>query len=237
MNETIELDLYDLLRALIKRIWIIGLCAVIAGAAALIYTMNFVAPQYTASICIYVNNNSDRESNYISSSDLSAASQLVATYVKIVQSDAVLEKVASDAGVILSAAQIRSMIETSTVSKTGMFEVMVTSTNPQMSADIANTIAKIAPDQITAIIEGSSAKIIDYAKVPRKPSGPDYVKNMTVGFVCGLVLSVLAVAIVHLADNRVKGEQDLKNICKIPVLGRIPNLDTEAKKPSKGLKR
>ena len=237
MNDMVEVDLQDFLRVLIKKAWLVGLCAVVAASVSLIYTMNFVAPQYTASICMYVNNSSNRDSDYISSGDLSAASQLVATYAKIVESDAVLEKVAADAGLVLSASQIRDMIETSTVSKTGMFEVTVTSTNPQMSADIANTIAKIAPEQITAIIEGSSAKIIDYAKKPARPSGPDYAKYASVSFFCGLLLALVAVAVVHLADNRIKGELELQSICKIPVLGRIPNLDMETKKPSKDIKR
>ena len=237
MNEMIELDLRDILRVLVKRVWIIALCAVIAGTAALVYTVNFVAPQYTASICMYVNNNSGKDSDYISSNDLSVATKLVATYVNIIRSDAVLEKVVDDAGLMLSASQIRGMVEATAVGKTEMFEVSVTSTNPQMSADIANTIAKIAPDHISSIIEGSTEKIIDYAKVPAQPSGPDYTQNAIMGFSCGLLLAILVIVIIHLADTRVKSDHELKNICRIPVLGRIPNLDTENNKPSKGLKR
>ena len=237
MTETIELDLREIWRVLLKRIWIIVLCTVIAGTAVLIYTVNFVPPQYTASVSMYVNNNSGKDSDYISSGDLAVALRLVETYVNIIQSDSVLEKVADDTGLMLTARQIRSMLSASAVGETEMFKVTVTSTNPQMSADIANTIAKIAPGEISTIIEGSTAKIIDYAKVPAEQSGPNYLLNTITGFLCGFLLSVLVIVVAHMADNRVKGEQDLKHLCAVPVLGRIPDLDVVMKKTTKGLRR
>lgn len=230
MTDAIEFDLREVLRFLLKRVWIITLCAVIAGAGALVYTMKFVQPQYKASVSMYVNNNSGKDNDYISSGDLAVALRLVETYVNIIQSNSVLEQVAEEAQLNLTAGQIRSMISASAVGETEMFKVAVTSTDPQLAADIANAIAKVAPEKISAIIEGSNAKIIDYAKVPSNPTGPDYTKNTITGFVCGLALSLLLVAVVHLADNRIKNERELRQIFTIPVLGRIPNFEEEAKR-------
>lgn len=237
MNETVEIDLRELLKILLKRSWLILLCAVIMGASVLVYTHKFVEPTYQASVTIYVNNNSNKDSNHISSSDLAVALRLVETYVNIIQSDTVLEKVISETGLTLSAGQIRGMLSAKAVGETEMFRVSITSTNPQMSADIANAIAEAAPTEISKIIEGSAAKIIDYAKVPTVPSAPNYSTNTVVGGAVGAVIAVILVIVMHLADVRVKKEEDLLRIMDAPVLGVIPDLEELSRKKSKKVKK
>lgn len=229
MNETMEIDLREVGKTIIKRIWIIALCAVIVGASVLVYTVNFVTPQYQANVTIYVNNNSSGDENYISSSDLAVALRLVATYVNIIQSNTVLEEVVDEAGLLLSPDQVRRMISAEAVGETEMFRVTVTTPNPQMSADLANAIAKVAPDKIAEIIEGSSAKIIDYARVPEGRCSPNYVTNTIIGALVGAVLAIVVILLQSLLDVRVKTEEDLQNIYNIPVLGTIPDLSADVK--------
>ena len=91
MNEIREIDLNKIFKVLLKRVWVIVLCAVLAGALTLVYTVNFVTPMYTASVAMYVNNNNNTAySGTVSSSNLAVALQLVKTYVNIIQSDTVL---------------------------------------------------------------------------------------------------------------------------------------------------
>ena len=233
MNENVEIDLRELFSVLLKRLWFIFLCAVIVGVSVFAYTKNFVAPTYQSSVTIYVNNNSNKDSSHISSGDLAVALRLVETYVNIIQSDTVLEKVISETGLTLTASQIRSMLSAKAVGDTEMFRVTITSTNPQMSADIANAVAAAAPAEISKIIEGSAAKIIDYAKVAKTQSSPNYAVNTVVGAAVGAALAVLIIVIMYLADVRVKKEEDLMRIVEAPVLGVIPDLEELSKKKFK----
>lgn len=233
MSETLEIDLRDFLKNLVKRIWLVALCAVILGTAVFVYTKNFVAPKYQASVSMYVNNNSGKDSTYISSSDLAVALRLVATYVNIIQSDSVLDKVIQETRLPLTTAQVRSMISAHVVDETEMFKVTVTTPNPQMSADLANAIASFAPAVISEIIEGSNAKIIDYARVPKSSTSPNYMTSAVLGAIVGAALAVLAILIQTLLDVRIKNEEDLAKICNIPVLGIIPDLSVDPKTSSK----
>jgi capsular polysaccharide biosynthesis protein len=238
MNETVEFDLRDLVTTIVKRIWIVVLCAVIVGASVLAYTVNFVTPQYEAGVTIYVNNNSGRgEGAYISSSDLAVALRLVATYVNIIESNSVLEKVIEEAGLTLTAAQVRGMISAKPVDETEMFKVTVTTPHPQLSADLANAIATVAPGEIAAIIEGSSAKIIDYARVPTSSSSPNYYTNTVLGAFCGAVLAIFVILMQNVLNVRVKNEDDLQKICDIPVLGLIPDMSNSMKGNRKKARR
>lgn len=237
MKDTVELDLGALLKFLSKRIWIIVLCTVLLGACVFAYTVNFVTPTYDASVTIYVNNNSNKSGDTISSSDLAVALKLVNTYVNIIESDTVLDKVISEAGMNLTAQKVRGMLSAAPVDETEMFKVTIRSHNAQMSADLANAIARVAPDEIAAIIEGSSAKIIDYAKVPTTQSSPNVIRNTALGAVLGAALAVAVLAMMMLMDRRIKDEMDLQRVCGAPILGYIPDLAEEAARQEKKARR
>ena len=77
MTEKLEIDLREIGKGLLKRAWLIVLCAVVLGAAFLFYTIGFVTPMYQASVTLYVNNNYEAQSDALSSGDLAVALRLV----------------------------------------------------------------------------------------------------------------------------------------------------------------
>lgn len=231
-KDALEIDVGELFKVVWKRAWIIVLCALLVGGMTLVYTANFVTPMYRAEVTMYVNNNSGN-TDTVSSSNLAVALQLVKTYVNIIKSDRVLEKVIEETGLMLTPKQIRGMLSAESVNETEMFAVRITSSSPQMSADIANAIADVAPGVISVIIEGSSAKVVDYAKVPTSRVSPSYTTNTIVGTLIGGILSALFFILQHLLDTRIKTEEELERICQIPVLGSIPDFAHPAKESKK----
>lgn len=232
MNKTRELDLRLLLLALMRKLWLIVLCAVIIGAAAFGYTKYFVTPMYRASVTIYVNNNRlnvEGSTATLTTSDLSVAQRLVSTYVITLKSDRVLNKVAQELDVKLSASQIRGMISAEAVDNTEVFNVTITNADPALAAQIANAVAKVAPDEISEIVVGSSTKIIDYATVPKAPSSPNVMRNTALGAVIGIVLAAVIAILQELLDVRVREEQDVTRLSDAPILGRIPDFALDDK--------
>lgn len=232
MNKTRELDLRLLLLALMRKLWLIVLCAVIIGAAAFGYTKYFVTPMYRASVTIYVNNNRlnvEGNTATLTTSDLSVAQRLVSTYVITLKSDRVLNKVAQELDVEMSASQIRGMISAEAVDNTEVFNVTITNADPALAAQIANAVAKVAPDEISEIVVGSSTKIIDYATVPKAPSSPNVMRNTALGAVIGIVLAAVIAILQELLDVRVREEQDVTRLSEAPILGRIPDFALDDK--------
>lgn len=230
MNETHELDLREAFRVIRKKAWMIALSAILAGALFLTYTLCFVAPQYQTGVTIYVNNGANNNnSGSISTTDLAVALRLVNTYVNILKSDTVLEKVIENAGLDLKAKDVRRMMTAEPVEETEMFKVMITANDPNQAAKIANSIAAVAPAEIATIIDGSAAKIIDYAKVPTERHSPSYTINTIIGVVVGAMLAVAYVLLCQIMDTHVKNEDDLAKISQIPVVGLIPEMVDEQK--------
>lgn len=230
MENIKEINLAELLSALVRKIWLVVLCAMLAGALVYAYTVNFVTPMYRSRITVYVNNTVvTNGNNQISATDLATSQRLVATYINILESNRVLDPVAEKVGRGLTASHIRAMMAAAPMDETEVFEVQISSSDAKLAATIANAIAEVAPEKIEEIVVGSSTKIIDYAKVAASPYSPNRSRNTTFGMIGGALLAACIVVLQTLLDVRVKGEEDLALISNAPVLGLIPDLALESK--------
>lgn len=227
-SQYIEIDLVKLFTALLRRIWVIILAAIVCGGAAFAYARFMIAPTYNADALFYVNNNSISVGNTkvsISSSDITAAQSLVDTYIVILNSRTTLNEVIKKAEVDYTYAQLKSMISAQSVSSTEIFSVQVTSTDKNEAQKIANTIVKVLPQRISEVVDGSSARIVDYAVTPGQKAGPNVTKITAVGIAVGVLLSCAVIAVLQLIDTVIHDEDYLlKTYPNIPVLAVIPDL-------------
>lgn len=230
-REEFDLDLEKLLLALLNKWWVFLLCVVLGIVLSAYYTTQWVTPMYEASVTIYVNNSGrDQKVDYITNSNLETSQKLVNTYIYIIRSDTVLEKVnhVSDFG--MTAKELRSCLRASQKGQTEIFDVKITHKDPEMAARIANAVAEVAPGEIENFVVGSSTKVIDYAKVPTQPSSPSLFRNVLLGASIGFVIAAVYCTILFLSDVRIKDEDDLISLFDIPVLGQIPNFIPEGSK-------
>lgn len=220
-----EIDLQELVMYYLHYWWVIVLSVVAVVGIVLAYTNLFITPTYRANVTVYVNNSINSGNvEYVTSGDLSVSQKLVSTYVNIIKSDTVLQKVSDEKDLPYTASQLRGMITASQVGSTEIFEVYVTNPDPKMAATIANAIAEVAPNEIANFVEGSSTKIIDYAKIPTSHYSPNYAKNALIGFIAGLVIAIVYLTIKYLLDVHINDAEDLDRMFEYPVLGQIPDI-------------
>lgn len=225
--DMIEIDLMKLMRAYLRKWWLILGCGLAGACIALVITMNFITPMYRADVSMYVNNARDNQSvDYVTSGDLDTSQKLVNTYINIAQSDRVLGLVSEKLGGAYSVKELREMLTASQVNKTEIFELSISSPDPEEAARVANVMAEVAPEEISNLVEGSSARIIDYAKVPEQRYTPSYTQNTVLGGLFGCVLAAVYLTAMFLLDVRIKEDEDLKALLDVPILGQIPNLET-----------
>ena len=92
-ESTKEIDLVELLGALLKRIKFIIFITVLFGGLAFSYA-KFVLPlQYTSNISMYVKNSDNNANDQVAIGDINASKSLVSTYIVILQNDAVIDKI------------------------------------------------------------------------------------------------------------------------------------------------
>lgn len=222
-NQEVEIDLIRLLFVYLHRWWIFAICGAVAMTIAIIYSLYYLTPLYTSSISLYVNNRLDmRETDYVTTSDMSASRNLVKTYITISNSDRVMNAVSNALNNEYSADYLKGAVSAEQQDNTELFTVTVTTTDPERSALIANTIADVFPDVLADIVEGSSARVIDYGKVPSGKSYPSNTRNALIGLLIGIVVAGVLVTVEYLSDVRIMDEEDLSYICEYPLLGQIP---------------
>ena len=197
------------------------------------YARFFVTPKYEANALFYVNNSTFSLSSAvaISTGELSAASDLVKTYVAILESRANMELVIARSGVGYTYEELRKMIDAKAENSTGLFRVTVTSTNPEEARTLANTIAAILPEKISDIVANSSVEVVDYAVTPHSRVSPSYYKYSAVGLLLGMILCSAIVLLRDYFDDVIHDEDYLLETYDAPILATIPDL--LAKTPKK----
>ena len=228
------IDLMHVAAELWKHVVGILLTGMLFAALMFGYARMFVTPKYEANALFYVNNSTFSLSNAaaaITTGELSAASDLVDTYVAILQSRANMELVLEKSGATYTIDQLRKMISAEAVNSTGLFRVTVTSRNPEEARNLANTIASILPDKISDIVANSSVELVDYAVTPHKRVSPSYIKYAGVGLLIGMVLCSAVVLLKDFNDTIIHNEDYLLNTYDVPILATIPDLN--AKTPKK----
>ena len=231
-EEEVEIDLAQLFRALLKKAWVILLTAAIFAGLALTYTQLFITPLYKARALMYVNNKaiSIGETKVgISSGDLVASQSLVDTYTIILKTRSTLEEVIEEEGLDYTYEELLPMIEAAAVDSTEVFYIEVTSDDPREAEQIANALARILPEKISAIVEGTSVRIVDSAVEPAHKASPSRTKNTILGGLIGFVLACGAVAVLQVMDDEIHTSDYLLQNYDIPVLAVIPDLTSSGK--------
>lgn len=230
----IEVNLIAVMQLLWQKKWWILLAGVASAVLFYLASLLFITPLYSASVTLYANNSISTDKNTsITTSDMNASARLVDTYAAIIMSDPVLDQVKEENDIRMSTSKLIRHISISQVYDTEVFKITVKNPSPKTAADIANSIAQIAPGKIAEIVDGCSIKIVSNAKVPGVKSYPDDARIIAVGFFVGFVLAVFGICSIAVLDTRVKGESDL-NEWEYPVIGVIPSFAGMEKKEAGG---
>ena len=227
-----EFNLQRLASVLLRKSWIIALTAVACAVAIFLATFYLVTPKYQSSAMFYVNNGSlsfGGASVSIESGDLTAAKSLVESYIVILTTRETANDIIDYAGVDRSYGELKDMISAAAVNSTEIFEVVVTSEDPQEARDIAYAITQVLPKRIDGIIDGTSAKVVDSPVLNNTPSSPNLITNTTMGFLLGLLLSVAAIVLYEIFDVTIRGEADVEQTCSHPILAQVPDMLAQSK--------
>ena len=104
----------------------------------------------------------------------------------------------------------------------------------QSRANYESLLAKSNQSELATNLEkrqqGEQFRIIDPPNLPLKPFWPNRLQLSLFGLGAGIVLGIAGAAVVESADDRVHQEKDLGDVARLPVLGIVPPLLTQAEK-------
>lgn len=224
------IDIIHIVKTLWKHIWLIIVSAIVGAVIGFSCANFLIAPTYSSSVLLYVNNTSFSLGNTdfsISSSQISAAQSLVKTYTVILDNRTTYERVIQKSGVSYTPTQLAKMVQAGAVNGTEIMEVTVTSADPYEAALIANCIAEVLPHRISEIIEGASMEVVDTAEPNLKKIAPSVTKYTMIGLVLGALIASAVWAVVALIDDTIHDEEYILQNYSFPVLAKIPDLSAD----------
>ena len=226
-KEYYTIDLAHIAKTIGRRFWILIVAGLLAAFIGFAYSAWFIAPTYSSSIMLYVNNSSFSVGNTnfsISSSQIIAAQSLVNTYSEILKNRTTLERVIDKAGVPYSYSELSGMITAASSNETEIMKVTVTTEDPYEASRIANCIAEVLPIRIAEIIDGASMEVVDSAVPNTHKIAPNITTYTAVGLVLGVVLSLIAIVIFAMLDDTIHDEEYILRTYKYPILAKVPDL-------------
>ena len=224
-QEKFEIDVFQLVKVLWKRKFLIVLTAIIAGLAAFAYSSFVIKPQYTSTTRIYVVNRNQADKPSLTNQDLQAGAYLVKDYREIILSQDVLEKVVADQKLPMDAKTLGRKVSVTVPADTRIVSISVRDGNPEEASRIANALREVAAQKIISVTRVSDVTTLEEARPATSPSSPNIRRNTMMATIAGVGFVTVIVLLVELLDDRVKRPEDIEEVMHLSLLGVIPNLE------------
>ena len=218
-EDEIEIDLWQLLRALKRRlVWIVG-AGVLVGGMFGAFSKFVITPQYTSTAMVYI---LSKETTLTSLADLQIGSQLTKDYKIIVTSRPVLAEVIGALNLDLTYEQMVDKIKINNPTDTRILSITAEDPDPLTAKNIADTVAKTSSNYIGDIMEMVPPKIIEEGVVAEKKSSPSNSKNALLGAALGIFLVCGLTVVEELLNDSIQSEEDVEKYLGLTVLASVP---------------
>lgn len=217
-SDSLEIDLYELIAMLKKRLlWL--LVAALIGLAIFGGVSYFlITPQYTSTAMMYI---LSKETTVTSLADLQIGSQLTQDYKVMVNSRPVLEKVIEELALGINYKDLRDKLSIENPTDTRILFLTVKDENPDQAKQIVDCIARNASEYIGNIMEMLPPKIIETGEVSWEKSSPNVKLNAILGALLGMALVIGVSMIQVVCDDRIRTKEDVEKYLGIAVLADI----------------
>lgn len=224
-NDVMEIDLRDLLAMLLRRWWLIVLCALLAGGTAYGYTRYFMTPVYVASNMLFLGKEDTRIPMDLITVEVN--NQLIVDYRELLRTKMVSREVIAQLDLDVPESIIRRGVGVNVISNSRMFSISFTSPDPQFATEVVNKLAEVLVVKAKEIIQVNNVVVIDRAEVPTSPVGPDARRNTMLAALVGLMAAVGIIFLLEFLDRTFKKPEDMERRLGVAVLGEVPEFEGE----------
>ena len=244
----IDANVQKILFAVLRRWKLLVVFALIGVLMGYFYTSHFTTLTYSSNVkflAYAVDGNddmgeisqtgSDNKSNeYVRTSNTSKmnyAMKMLPTYVEVMNTNEFMTKVTNalnkKQNSNYTVGTIKNSMKIELVEETAIFKITVTTTNAELSYNIAQQLETSVPQMMTQTNNSLvHASVQDKAIKAASAGSLGYPKKCAIGAVIGIVIAAAYIILRTLFDVRIKSSDELSDKYNIPVLGSIPNFST-----------
>ncbi|MGW5381465.1 hypothetical protein [Nocardia sp. NPDC003963] len=224
------MELPDYLR-LLRRYWAVLLAGAALGVGLAAYQVESTPTTYTATSTLYVSMATGTSVADSYQGGL-AAQQRVRSYLELISSDHVVDRVIGQLGLNLDREELRAAITADTPPATSLLRVSVTDEDAETSRVLTDQVVaqfRALVDELETIevtaAPAARVAVVDAAQAPAEAGGTGGARLYAVGAVAGLLLGAAVAYLLDRLNKRVRDSAELAALGQ-PVLGTVA-LDTE----------
>lgn len=238
----LDANIQKLITAVLKKWKLIVLFAVIGTLLAYFYTANFTTLTYSSSVEFLAYAQDSRQELTDSTtvaqatsntSKMNYAIKMLSTYIELFKTNefnqSVADAINENYNTSYSAGTIKGATTITPISDTAMFKIVVTTTNADLSYQIAHQLEISIPEKMENTNNGIvCASVEDVALKATTSESLGYPKKCAIGFLAGAVLAVAYIILRDLLDIRIKNSDELSARYDVPILGAIPEFEIKS---------
>lgn len=218
------IDIKEIALMLLGKAHYIIMFLLIGAVICNMYAYFTIKPTYTSKSRLYLVSAS--KDSVVDLTDLAIGTNLAADYVELLLNYPVLDKVSDrlekNYGYRISSEGLQGVISLNNPEDTRLLDITVTTTDPEKSQRIANTVAEVAVEYIPDTMGTMKPNIAQEAKIAKVQSGPSYFKYTAMGAMLGALLCMAWFIFKHLSDDTIKTREDMEKYFGMAPLTVVP---------------
>ncbi len=239
----IDANIQKLLTAVMRKWKLVLVIAIIGSLLAFVYTQQFTTLTYSSSVKFLTyaqdsqhelaDSSTAAQAAASNTSKMNYAIKMLTTYVELFNTNEFNQRVADSLNekysTSFTANQIKNTIKITPIEETAMFNVVVTTTDAELSYRIAHELETCVPEKMKETNNGLvHASVEDKAIKAAASESRGYAKKCAIGFLAGAVLAVVYIILRDLIDVRIKSSDELLERYEVPILGTIPKYEIKS---------
>ncbi len=168
--------------------------------------------------------------------------QRAQTYVPLVTSGIVADRVAEELGIPEGGAAVRDSATAAVVDGSPMLRITATASQPGRARDLADAFVRATAEEAAKLETGGNPdrepviKLVplEDATLPTSPVSPNLWVNLGIGALVGLVVGYLIAFLRKSVDNRIRHVSDIEELIGSRALGVIPKASEIGKQRQRG---
>lgn len=238
----LDANVQKIITAVLRKWKLVVVFALIGTVLAYFYTDNFTKLTYSSSVefLAYAEDTKQELSDSTTAaqqasntSKMNYAIKMLDTYIELFKTNefnkTIADTINENYNTSYTASQIKNSINYTIIEDTAMFKAVVTTTNADLSYQIAHSLETSIPEKMQNTNNGLvNASVEDAALKATTSESLGYAKKMIIGFIAGAVLAAAYIILRDLLDVRIKISDELTERYEIPILGTIPEFEIKA---------
>ena len=218
LNDEVEIDLSQLLKLLKKNIRLIIILALVGIIIAASATTFLISKKYQSQGSVLLK--ADVVNGSLDSTQVNTNKMMVNNYVKLLQGNNIQDQVAKNLNI--TSAEVRSSLSITNTTDSQIIEISSTTVDPGLSKRIVDETISVFTTLIQEKLDVTNVTIVDQPEVNPNPVSPSMVKNVIIGAVAGIVISLGYLLLTYLLDTKIKNGEQAEQYLGVPLLGIVP---------------